>query len=74
MSNQTLKNILKGSVFRFLSWINKFVPKNEKKVLLYIPQKRFTYNLGPLRNYLLEQGYFRKYEISCGVLDFEARR
>lgn len=71
MNKQNLKNILKGSIFRFLSWINKIIPKNEKRVLLYINRKRFTYNLGPLRNYLLEQGYDRKYDISCGILDLE---
>ncbi len=71
MNNQTFKNILKGSIFRFLSLVNKFVPKKEKKVLLYITRKRFIYNLGPLRNYLLENGYDHKYSISYGILDFE---
>lgn len=71
MNNQTLKSILKGSIFQFLTWINKLLPKNERKVLLYIPKKRFIYNLGPLRNYLIEHGYDNKYNISCGILDYE---
>ncbi len=71
MNNQILKSILKRSIFRFLSWINKFVPKNEKKVLLYISKKKFIYNIGPLRNYLLEQGYYHKYNISYGILYYE---
>jgi len=71
MNNQIIKNILKGSIFKFLSWINKLMPKNEKKVLLYIPKKRFVYNLGPLRDYLLENGYDHKYNISCGILDYD---
>lgn len=71
MNNQLLKNILKESIFRFLSWINKFVPKNEKTVLLYVTKNRFVYNLGPLRNYMLEHKYDQKYNISCGILDYE---
>lgn len=74
MNNQSFKNILKGTVFQFLTWINKLLPKNEKKVLLYIPKERFTYNLGPLRKYLMEQGYNLKYNINCGILDYEKRR
>lgn len=70
MSNQHLKNVLKGSIFRILSLVNKYLPKNENKVLLYISRKKFIYNLGPLRNYLLEQGYDQKYSISYGILDF----
>lgn len=71
MNNQLFKNILKESIFRFLSWINKFVPKNEKTVLLYVTKNRFVYNLGPLRNYMLEHKYDQKYNISCGILDYE---
>lgn len=71
MNNQTIKHILKGSIFRVLSWINKFLPKDDKNVLLYIPQKRFIYSLGPLRDYLLENGYNDKYNISYGILDYE---
>lgn len=71
MNNQLLKNILKESIFRFLSWINKFVPKNEKTVLLYVTKNRFVYNLEPLRNYMLEHKYDQKYNISCGILDYE---
>lgn len=71
MNNQLFKNILKESIFRFLSWINKFVPKNEKTVLLYVTKNRFVYNLEPLRNYMLEHKYDQKYNISCGILDYE---
>lgn len=39
--------------------------------MLYIPNKRFIYSLGPLKQYLLENGYDKKYKISCGNLDFE---
>ena len=63
--------MLKGSVFPFISTINRLVPKSERRVLLYIPNKRFVFSLGPLKKYLIENGYDKKYKISYGYLDME---
>lgn len=71
MKNLVFKNILKGYVFPFFSFLNKVIPKNEKKVLLYIPNKRFVYSLGPLKQYFLENGYDKKYKFSYGYQDLE---
>lgn len=71
MKNVKIKNFLKRTIFSFLTFINKLLPKDEKKVLLYIPSKSFVYSLGPLKEYLLEQGYDRKYKISFGYQDLE---
>ena len=37
MKNLVLKNMLKGSVFPVISFINKLIPKSDKRVLLHIP-------------------------------------
>lgn len=71
MKNLVIKNILKRSIFPFFSFVNRLTPKNDMRVLLYIPTKRFVFSLGPLRQYLLENGYDKKYKISYGVLDLE---
>lgn len=61
--------MLKGSIFPCISFINRMIPKNDKRVLLYIPNKRFVYSLGPLKQYLVENGYGKKYKISYGYQD-----
>lgn len=71
MKNSKLKKILKKTIFPCLSFINKIIPKNSKRVLLYIPNERFVYSLGPLKEYLLKNGYDRKYKISFGYQDLE---
>ena len=70
MKNLLLKNALKGSVFPVISFINKLLPKFDKRVLLYMPNKRFIYSLGPLKQYLLENGYDKRYKMSYGNLIF----
>lgn len=71
MKSLVIKGILKKNVFPFISFLNKLIPKNDKRVLLYIPNKRFVYSLGPLKQYLLEKGYDKKYNISYGYEDLE---
>ncbi len=71
MKNLFVKNVLKSSVFPLLSLLNRLIPKNDRKVLLYIPNKKFVYSLGPLKQYLLEKGYDKKYSISYGYQDVE---
>lgn len=71
MKNLVLKNMLKETVFPLISFINKLIPKSDKRVLLHIPSKRFIYSLGPLKEYLQEKGFDKKYQISYGYLDLE---
>ena len=71
MKNLFIKRILKDSIFPIISFINKFIPKNDRRVLLYIPSKRFVYSLGPLKQYLIENGFDKKYKISYGFQDLE---
>lgn len=71
MKNLFIKRILKDSIFPIISFINKLIPKNDRRVLLYIPSKRFVYSLGPLKQYLIENGFDKKYKISYGFQDLE---
>lgn len=71
MKNLVIKNMLKGKIFPLLSFLNKIIPKSDKKVLLHIPSKRMVYSLGPLKQYLVENGYNKKYDISYGYQDLE---
>ena len=71
MKNLIIKKFLKTTVFSILTKLNKVIKKDEKKVLLYIPTERFVYSLGPLKKYLLENGYDKKYKISYGFQDLE---
>jgi len=63
--------MLKECLFPCISFLNKMIPKSNRRVLLYIPNKRFVFSLGPLKQYLIENGYDMKYKISYGYQDFE---
>ena len=39
MKNLFIKRILKDSIFPIISFINKLIPKNDRRVLLYIPSR-----------------------------------
>lgn len=67
VKNVKLKKMLKSSVFPVLSRINKILPKNDKYILLYSPNMGIEHNLRPVLDYLLENGYDKKYKIICGV-------
>lgn len=71
MKNLTLKRLIKKTIFPFFTFVNKLIPKNDNYVLLYIPGKRFVYSLGPIKQYLLENRYDKKYKISYGYQDLE---
>lgn len=65
--NVKAKKLLKGTVFRVLTWINRCIPKNDKIVLLYSANLGIRHALIPLRKYLLDEGYDNKYRIYCGI-------
>lgn len=62
-----LKRILKETVFKPLNFINKIVPKRDDYILLYSANMEIRHNLKPLRDKLLEDGYYKKYHIVCAV-------
>lgn len=65
--NVFIKKIVKSTIFPFFSWLNKIVPKNQDTILLYTANQGICFSLIPLRKYLLENGFDKKYKIYCGI-------
>jgi CDP-glycerol glycerophosphotransferase (TagB/SpsB family) len=53
-----------------LSYLNKLVEKNEKKILLY-SNLGFRDNVKSIFDYLINNGYNKKYQIICSLDDYE---
>ena len=62
-----LKKALKSTIFPVLTFLNKFIPKKDEYILLYSANGGICHNLVPIKNYLLQEGYDKKYKIICGV-------
>lgn len=67
IKNVIFKKVLKNSVFKVASRINKFIPKDDKIVLLYSANKGIQFSLIPLRDFLLENNFDKRYRIVCGI-------
>lgn len=67
IKNIKLKKLLKATIYKPLTLLNKFIPKNDKIVLLYIADSEIKFNLKPLLDYLIENNYNKKYTILCGI-------
>lgn len=65
--NVKIKKVLKSTVFPALTLINKLIPKNDRLIMLYSANLGIEHNLKPLKDYLVENGYHKKYKIICGV-------
>lgn len=65
--NVTIKRALKKTIFPIMTMLNKVMPKNDKIIFLYSANKGVQHNLIPLRDYLMERGYDKKYRIVCGI-------
>ena len=65
--NVTLKKALKETVFKTISVINKLIPKDDRLVLLYSANGGICHSLIPLRKYLLDNHFYDKYDIICGI-------
>lgn len=66
--NVFLKNLLINTVFTALSGVNRLVPKKDHQVLLYA-NEGFRDNTKYLFDYMMEQGYNRKYQILVAASD-----
>ena len=71
MANVKLKKALKKTIFPLFTIINKIVPKKDNLILLYSGNKGINNCLLPLRKYLLDNGYDKKYKIYCGIENME---
>lgn len=69
LKNIVLKKFLKGSVFKLISIANKCISKRDDYILLYSGNKGISFNLLPLRDYLLNNGYSDNNTIICGIED-----
>lgn len=67
VKNVTVKIFLKSTIFKGLSMINTLIPKNDNIVILYSANKGIQHSLVPLRKYLVENGFDKKYRIVCGI-------
>lgn len=69
--NVRLKRMLKSTIFPFFTGINKLIKKDDNIILLYSANHGIEHNLTPLKKYLLEHGYHKKYRIICGIENIE---
>lgn len=67
INNTSLKKFLKASIFPTFSLLNKIIRKNDRLVLLYNANGGVMFCNLPLRRYLLENHYDKKYNIVCGI-------
>ena len=61
LRNTMIKKILKSTVFKGISAVNKWCQKKDNLILLYSGNKGITYNLAPLLQYLIDNRYNIKY-------------
>lgn len=69
IKNVFIKKLLKESVFRVISVANIFIPKKDNYILLYSGNKGINFNLLPVRDYLIENGYAENNKLICGIED-----
>lgn len=67
LNNIVLKNILKSTVYKPISMLNKCCSKDDKIILLYISTLGIRHNLAPILDYLINNGYNKKYKIVCAI-------
>ena len=65
--NDTIKRVLKNTIFPVLSIVNKKIKKEDEYVLLYSPNRGIEHNLKPFKEYLLFHGFNKRYRIVCCV-------
>lgn len=73
MKNVKIKRLLKETVYKPLTVLNKLLPKNDKIILLYISSLGIRHNLKPLLEYLIEHKYNERYRIFCGIESLKYR-
>lgn len=69
IKNIRLKKVLMSTVFQAVTVVNRFVRKRENQILLY-SNEGFRDNIRYLYDYLIEQGYNKKYRIICSTNDY----
>lgn len=67
IANVRIKKVLKSTIFPIFTLINKCVSKRDDVILLYSGNRGVSDSLIPVRKYLLDNGYDKKYKIICGI-------
>ncbi len=69
LANVKMKKAMKSTVFRCLTGLNRLIPKDDSRILLYSGNLGIRHNLKPVLEALIQGGYDKKYRILCGVED-----
>lgn len=69
--NTALKKALTNCVFPAVSFLNGLVPKDDRQVFIYCANDTLSDNSEALFDYMIANGYNKKYHIVCGVKDPE---
>lgn len=69
LNNVKIKKMLKSTIYKPLTQLNKVLPKKTNWIMLYIPSMGLRHNLKPLLDYLIENEYNKKYKIICAIED-----
>ena len=67
MRNVKLKKFLVNNIFPVFSLINRILPKDKRKILIYCANDELIDNSEAVYDYLVENGYYKKYKILCSV-------
>ena len=65
--NVFIKKLLKGTIFRGISIVNRIIPKDDRIILLYSSNRGIWNNLKSVKEYLVSKGYTDKYNVICGI-------
>lgn len=65
--NVFIKKLLKGTIFRGISIVNRIIPKDDHVILLYSSNRGIWNNLKSVKEYLVSKGYTDKYNVICGI-------
>ena len=71
IKNLFVKKTLQGTIFVLFSYINRCI-KHDKKVIMLYTNEGLRDNVDALLNYLIDEGYYNKYNIFCSANDYRS--
>lgn len=69
IKNNTIKKFLVNNIFPFFSLVNKLIKKDDNTIFFYCANDELNDNSLELFDFLVRNGYNKKYKIVCGVGD-----
>lgn len=70
IKNVLIKKALTNSIFRGMSFVNRWIPKDDKTILLY-SNMEFRDNIRVLYEYMIENFYNKEYKIVCCTPEYK---